>query len=57
MNFISEINSGGQNYMEKFKKFSSKVIFSSLSDTLIICYLAIIQIKKVPQGCLRGNQA
>ena len=39
------------------KHISSKIAFSSVSDMLIICYLAIMQIKKVPQGCRYGNQA
>ena len=36
---------------------SSKVAFFPVCDMLIICKLAIMQIKKGPQGCGRGNQA
>ena len=35
----------------------SRHISSSVSNMLILCKLAIMQIKKVSQGCRRGNQA
>ena len=48
------MDSGGLNYVENgialiSRHISSKVAFSSVFDKLIICQLAIMQIKKFPK--------